>query len=104
MQLHAHPDPDALRVLLDLVDTVVEGPFEASRARESTTKFVGSSNQRLVHCTDRYDDPALWSGPHVAEVHVHPGGVLRVCGHPTPARRLLRALRRPASTTAPRID
>ena len=37
MQLHAHPDPDGLRVLLDLVDTVVEGPFEASRAHESTT-------------------------------------------------------------------
>ncbi|HET6585898.1 MAG TPA: 4Fe-4S single cluster domain-containing protein, partial [Nannocystaceae bacterium] len=56
--------------LWDTLDTLVDGRFDArARARE-TRRFVGSTNQQLVHRTARYADPALWLGPRTAELVV----------------------------------
>jgi anaerobic ribonucleoside-triphosphate reductase activating protein len=77
--------------LWSAIDTLVDGRFEA-RAREGARRFVGSTNQRLVHRTDRYADPALWHGPATAELVRTGDGRLRIVGDPSVARTLARAL------------
>jgi anaerobic ribonucleoside-triphosphate reductase activating protein len=78
--------------LLAVVDTLVDGRFVAA-AREPSDgrRVVGSRNQRLVHRTPRYADPALWRGPPRVELQVGPAGEIGVHGDPDLARRLTRA-------------
>lgn len=77
--------------LLAVVDTLVDGRFVAG-AREPADgrRVVGSQNQRLVHRSPRYADPALWRGPPRVELQVGPGGEVGVHGDPDLARRLVR--------------
>jgi anaerobic ribonucleoside-triphosphate reductase activating protein len=90
-EISATPGGEAL---LAAVDTLVDGRFRADeREPADGRRFVGSRNQRLVHQTVRYADPALWRGPPAAEVHVGPDGALSVHGEPNLARRLVRGLR-----------
>jgi anaerobic ribonucleoside-triphosphate reductase activating protein len=77
--------------LWSAIDTLVDGRYEA-RARESVRRFVGSTNQRLVHRTTRYADPSLWHGPATAELVRASDGRLRIVGDPSVARTLARAL------------
>ena len=79
--------------LLAAVDTLVDGRFEA-RLREPAIgrRYLGSSNQRLVHCTSRYADPALWRGPAGVELQLAADGGVSLHGAPLLARRLARAL------------
>lgn len=77
--------------LLAVVDTLVDGRFvAAAREPPDGRRVVGSRNQRLVHRTPRYADPALWRGPPRVELHVGPAGELGVHGDPDLARRLAR--------------
>jgi anaerobic ribonucleoside-triphosphate reductase activating protein len=77
--------------LLAVVDTLVDGRFvAAAREPPDGRRVVGSRNQRLIHRTRRYADPALWCGPPRIELHVGPGGELGVHGDPALARRLAR--------------
>lgn len=78
--------------LLAVVDTLVDGRFVAgAREPPDGRRGIGSRNQRLIHQTSRYADPALWRGPPRVELHVGPGGELGVLGDPGLARRLARA-------------
>lgn len=78
--------------LLASVDTLVDGRFEARRP-ERGRRFIGSANQRLVHRSARYADPALWRGRGGVELRLEPDGTCSVHGEPALARRLARALR-----------
>lgn len=75
--------------LLAVVDTLVDGRFDAT-AREPVDgrRVIGSRNQRLVHRTPRYADPALWRGPRRIELRVGPAGEIGVLGDPALTRRL----------------
>jgi hypothetical protein len=95
-ELECFSDPAALDSLLAMVDTVVDGPFDA-RLKEPPggRRYVGSTNQRLRHQTSRYADPRLWRGPNRAELRVGPDGRVRACGYPDQVRVALRVLRSP---------
>ena len=80
--------------LWSAIDTLVDGRFEA-RARERTRRFVGSTNQAILHRTSRYADAALWQGEATAELVRTGDGRLRIVGDPAVARTLLRALEVP---------
>lgn len=75
------------------IDTLVDGRFDAHRP-EHRRRFVGSTNQRLVHRTERYRDPALWLGERVAELLVAADGSTRLVGAPSLVRAGARALAR----------
>jgi len=79
--------------LLASVDTLIDGRFEAGR-RDTERRFIGSANQRLIHRSPRYADPALWRGAGGVELQWAPDGRLSVHGEPGLARRLVRALAR----------
>ena len=72
-------------------NTLVDGRYEA-RQRDDVRRFVGSTNQRLVHRTHRYAEPALWHGEKTAELVRGGDGRLRIVGDPAVARTLSRAL------------
>jgi anaerobic ribonucleoside-triphosphate reductase activating protein len=76
------------------VDTLVDGRFDARARAAETRRFVGSTNQRLVHRTARYADPALWHGPRTAELVVGDDGKHRIVGDPDVARIVLRTVTR----------
>jgi anaerobic ribonucleoside-triphosphate reductase activating protein len=76
------------------VDTLVDGRYRARR-RDDARRWVGSTNQTLVHRTTRYADAALWHGEKTAELVRAGDGRLRVVGDPAVARTLARALEAP---------
>lgn len=82
--------------LWDAIDTLVDGRYDARRPEPSADdggrRFIGSSNQRLHHRTDRYRDPALWHGPPRVEAHVGEDGQLVLNGEPAALQALLDAL------------
>ena len=83
--------------LWPVLDTLVDGPFDAKQ-REAPIggrRYIGSTNQELVHLSPRYRDPELWRGPAQAEVQVDRRGRLSVHGEPELTRRLRLALVRP---------
>lgn len=80
------------------VDTLVDGRYEADQpeppAAAGGRRFIGSRNQRRCHRSDRYRDPALWTGPPRLEVHLGPAGELSAHGEPHALGDLLGALER----------
>ena len=79
--------------LLATVDTLIDGRFEAGRREPADgRRFVGSRNQRIVHLTGRYADPALWRGSGGIELQITGDGQMALHGAPALARRLGRAL------------
>jgi anaerobic ribonucleoside-triphosphate reductase activating protein len=82
--------------LLAAVDTVIDGRFMAGR-RDTERRFIGSTNQRLIHRSARYADPALWRGAGGVELQWTADGRLSVHGEPGLARRLVRALAGPGA-------
>ena len=87
-ELRALPDADAL---LAAVDTLIDGRFEATR-RDASRRWIGSSNQQLVHLTPRLADPARWCGTNHVELHIDAAGALTAHGEPGLVRRVLRDL------------
>jgi anaerobic ribonucleoside-triphosphate reductase activating protein len=73
----------AMRPLLAAVDTLVDGRFDARR-REPVDgrRWIGSTNQQIVHLTPRLADPALWRGRNHVELHIDAEG--RLTGHGAP--------------------
>jgi len=87
--------------LLASVDTLVDGRFDTTRREPAGgRRFIGSSNQRLVHRTPRYADPALWRGSGGVELQLSADGGLSLHGAPALARRLARALGGPRELQA----
>lgn len=82
--------------LLASVDTVIDGRFMADR-RDTERRFIGSSNQGLIHRSARYADPGLWRGDGGVELQWAADGRLSVHGEPGLARRLVRALAHPGA-------
>ncbi len=80
--------------LLAHIDTLIDGRFEAGR-RDTERRFIGSGNQRLIHRSARYADPALWRGAGGVELQWAADGRLSVHGEPGLARRVALALARP---------
>lgn len=78
------------------LDTLVDGRYDARRPepapQQGGRRFIGSTNQRLWHRSDRYRDPALWTGAPRIEVHLDPTGGFSAHGEPATLDALLRAL------------
>lgn len=81
------------------VDTLVDGRFDARapepEPRAGGRRWIGSRNQRLIHYTRRYADPALWSaaaGGADVELRVLPDGAVETVGAPRLVAALARAL------------
>jgi anaerobic ribonucleoside-triphosphate reductase activating protein len=74
----ARPDWSALLTACDLV---IDGPYVAHRP-DTTRPWVGSTNQRFVHLTDRY--AGVENGPKNAtvEIRVRRDGVVTAVGWP----------------------
>lgn len=89
------PDLRGFDRLWPCIDTLVDGRFDAHRP-DHGRRFIGSTNQRLVHRTDRYRDPLLWAGDQVAELVIGRDGTARLLGAPSLVRTGVRALQRPA--------
>jgi anaerobic ribonucleoside-triphosphate reductase activating protein len=79
------------------VDTLVDGRYEAGQPEptpeQGGRRFIGSSNQRLCHRSDRYRDPELWRGSPRIEVHLDRDGGLSIHGEPGTLGELLHAIR-----------
>lgn len=87
-ELQAMPEA---RALLDVVDTLVDGRFDPRRREPSDgRRWIGSTNQQIVHLTARHADPALWRGPNHAELQIDPSGRLTVHGAPEIVRHVLK--------------
>ena len=50
---------DDVRDLLDSIDMVLDGKFDAEE-KEKNRRLLGSSNQRILCLTDRYKDDISW--------------------------------------------
>ncbi len=67
--------------LLALIDVLVDGRYERARP-EHRRRWVGSSNQRVLHLTPRYrDDDPRFGSPNTVELRLT-GGTLTVNGWP----------------------
>lgn len=78
------------------IDTLVDGRFDgrALPAASERRRFVGSTNQRLLHRTPRYADPVLWREPEeCVDVLVGPGGEVTIVGAVRSSARLVTELR-----------
>ncbi|WAS93795.1 4Fe-4S single cluster domain-containing protein [Nannocystis punicea] len=84
--------PEA-RALLEAADTLVDGRFDA-RLREPADgrRWIGSSNQQIVHLTSRHADPALWRGRDHVELQIDGAGRLTAHGAPDLLRRVLKSM------------
>lgn len=82
------------RPLLAVVDTLVDGRFDA-RQREPAggRRWIGSRNQQIVHLTARHADPALWRGRDHVELQLDPSGRLTAHGAPDLLKKVLKGLR-----------
>lgn len=79
--------------LLELVDTMVVGRFDARRLEPHDGRaFIGSTNQALLHVTPRYADAALWRGGEVVELRLD-GDVLGLVGGARLVRKVATGLR-----------
>ncbi|MBZ5707685.1 4Fe-4S single cluster domain-containing protein [Nannocystis pusilla] len=80
-----------MRPLLAAVDTLVDGRFDARR-REPVDgrRWIGSTNQQVVHLTPRHADPALWRGRNHVELQIDATGRLTAHGAPDLLRQVLR--------------
>jgi anaerobic ribonucleoside-triphosphate reductase activating protein len=77
------------------LDTLVTGRYDRTRPEPADgRRFIGSTNQRRWHRTDRYRDAQLWRGVAGAEVHFDPDGRPQVIGNPVATRPVVAALRR----------
>lgn len=87
-ELRARPDAAEL---LASADTLIDGRFDV-RQREPPggRRWIGSTNQQIVHLTPRHADPALWRGQDHAELHIDPAGRLTAHGHPGLLKSVLR--------------
>jgi anaerobic ribonucleoside-triphosphate reductase activating protein len=83
--------PDAAQ-LLAAVDTVVDGRFDARRRERGGRRWIGSTNQQIVHLTARYADPSLWRGVDHVELQFGPDGRLTAHGEPAMLRHVLKIL------------
>lgn len=83
--------PEAAR-LLAATDLLIDGPYVASRP-DRERPWVGSTNQRFLALTSRYQPlvAALPPAREEVEIHLLPDGRVRVTGTPVPA--LLDAVR-----------
>ncbi|MFZ6183212.1 4Fe-4S single cluster domain-containing protein [Nannocystis pusilla] len=87
-ELQAMPGAHAL---LAVADTLVDGRFDARRREPPDgRRWIGSTNQQIVHLTPRHADPALWRGRDHVELQIDAAG--RITGHGAPdiLRRVLR--------------
>ncbi len=76
------------------VDTLIDGRFDVD-ATLPPRRYIGSSNQRLIHRTARYASGALWSGNTRIEVRIGPDGRVEAHGLPAPVAKIRRAIRHP---------
>lgn len=68
--------------LLSATDVLVDGPFLNDRI-DTTRPWVGSTNQRFIHLTDRYRDYAF-DAPDRLEIRVRRDGAIAINGWPEP--------------------
>lgn len=102
LELAAAQQRPGFAALWPWIDTLVDGPFVAREPEPAPTlggrRFIGSRNQGLHHRSDRYADPALWTGSEASiELRISPDGRTSVHGSPSLARALVRQLGRDAS-------
>lgn len=64
--------------LLNIIDVLVDGAFEIEKC-DLTRPLVGSSNQRYIFLTDRYNEEIL-SNKNKIEMKLHPNGKIEING------------------------
>lgn len=89
-ELQRRPEAAAL---LGAVDSLVDGRFDARRREPPRgRRWIGSTNQQIVHLTPRYADPARWRGHDHAELQIDATGTITAHGAPDLLRRLLKKM------------
>lgn len=89
-ELQATPEA---RALLAAADTLVDGRFDARRREPPDgRRWIGSTNQQIVHLTPRHADPALWRGRDHVELQIDAAGRLTAHGAPDLLRRVLKSM------------
>lgn len=70
------------RDLLEVTDLLIDGPF--IREKRANPPFRGSSNQRLIHLTDRLKNHRDLSrdSSHATEIVIDPEGNIKLTGFP----------------------
>jgi anaerobic ribonucleoside-triphosphate reductase activating protein len=69
------------RELLGATDLLVDGPYLLAR-RDTTRPWVGSSNQRFIHLTNRYREALANAEPERLEVRIRRDGAVAINGWP----------------------
>lgn len=68
--------------LLEATDLLVDGPFDRANP-ETNRAWVGSSNQRFIHLSDRYQALQPEAHRNRLELRITPSGEVDVCGFVT---------------------
>ncbi|QEV99409.1 radical SAM protein [Microbacterium caowuchunii] len=76
---HETLQSDDARALLNDVDLLVDGPY-LSDEPESNRSLVGSTNQRFIHLTPRYEDFDPTKSKNRLELRVTAAGTVEVAG------------------------
>jgi anaerobic ribonucleoside-triphosphate reductase activating protein len=77
-------DDPAWQALLDATDLLVDGPFLQDRL-DTRRPWVGSTNQRFIHLSDRYRHVPLDIGQDRVEIRIRRDGAVAINGWPESA-------------------
>jgi anaerobic ribonucleoside-triphosphate reductase activating protein len=78
-QLLKNPPSRDVMALLEQIDVLIDGPYVASR--NDGIGLRGSSNQRIIHLTERLRTSDLEASPRQVEIHIE-DGELAIVGIP----------------------
>jgi anaerobic ribonucleoside-triphosphate reductase activating protein len=67
--------------LLTVTDLLVDGPYVRHRP-DTVRPWVGSTNQRFIHLTDRYLDHPFEAEEDRMEIRIRPDGTVAINGWP----------------------
>ena len=77
-ELESKKDKD-IKKLLNKIDLLIDGEFEKENF-DISRPWVGSSNQRYIFLTDRYNEEEIMKYKNKIELHINPDGQIEING------------------------